>query len=197
MAADRRSPSQPKPEKVTEEGLREAALGYVERHGGSVHQVRVVLQRRIDTHAPNEERRAAMERAELLLERFVASRILDDRRLAESLAESWRRRGASVAKVCQKLRTRRIAPELIEEAVSRFEDDDELSDLASACAYARKRRLQERYDLSDRAQRQKALASLARQGFPFEVARQALDLAPISEDTRQRQAKRARGERGA
>lgn len=176
MGPDRRSSVEPKPEKVSEDGLREAALSYVERHGGSVHQVRVVLHRRIDRHAPAEDRIAALERAERILERFVQSRILDDRRLAQSLSESWRRRGASVAKVRQKLRTRRISPEFVEEALSRFDEDEELSDLASARAYARKRRLQERYDLSDRAQRQKALASLARQGFPFDVARQALDV---------------------
>ena len=108
--------------------------------------------------------------------RFVDSRILDDERYALALAEGQRRRGSSLAKVRQKLMARGLAEEHIERALDALGEDEELSEEASAAIYVRKRRILEKFDLSDPKQRDKALASLARQGFSFDVARGVLGL---------------------
>ncbi len=163
--------------KVTEEALGEAALRYLDRQDASVEQVRKVLRRRIYKYAEVDGRRDAYERAERILSRLVESRVLDDERYARAYAESLRRRGASRPKLLQKLKGRGLGDEIVQGALEGLSsDDEELSDEGAARTYARKRRLQERFDLSDPKQRQKALAALARQGFSFDVARRVLGL---------------------
>ncbi len=127
--------------------------------------------------------KAQVERdIESVLLRFQESRLLDDGRFARGLAESQRRRGGSLPKIRQKMRARGLSDEFVEAALQSMGDDPELGDEASAREYARKRRLGQRFDLSDPQQRQKALASLARQGFSFDVAKRALDLVESSLD---------------
>jgi regulatory protein len=162
--------------KLSEDSLREAALRYLDKQDASVDQVRRVLRRRVYKYGDEQSMPSAYDEVERLLARFIESKILDDQRYASALAESQRRRGASLAKVRQKLRARGLADEHMETALEALSTNEELTDEASASTYARKRRLLERYDIRDPKQREKALASLARQGFSFEVARQVLGI---------------------
>lgn len=164
------------PDKLTCEALREAALRYLDKQDASVDQLRRVLERRIVRYGDEASRPSALRAIEEILARLKASRVLDDDRFARGLAESQRRRGASLPKVRQKLRARGLGEEEMAAALESLSDNEDLSDDASAQIYARKRRLRERYDLKDPKQREKALASLARQGFSFDVARRALGL---------------------
>lgn len=167
----------PNPAKLLPDALREAALRYLDRQDASVHQVRTVLRRRIYRYGDNATRAEAQEAIEQLLVRLQESRILDDTRFARGLAESQRRRGASLLKLKQKMKLRGLPPEIAEQALDSLDGDDAaLSEEGSARTYARKRRLAQRFDLSDPQQRQKALASLARQGFSFDIARRVLEL---------------------
>jgi regulatory protein len=162
--------------KLTEDSLREAALGYLDRQDASVEQVRRCLRRRVFRYGDEEIREEAHSRIEEILSRLQLSRVLDDDRFAIGLATSLRRRGASLPKVRQKLLARGIRGEQVEAGIALLDGDEELSDEASALIYARKRRLRERYDLTDPKQRNKALASLARQGFSFEMAKKVLEV---------------------
>ena len=73
----------------------------------------------------------------------------------------------------QKLRTKGVAHEHIQSALNGYEDDDgEDAELASARAYAKRRRLgsyRQPFDDS-RERRQKDLAAMARAGFSYGVA---------------------------
>src|SRR5690606_2880890 len=97
-------------------------------------------------------------------------------RFSRGLAESLRRSGGSLPIIREKLRTRGLSDASIEDALQFLGEDPELSEEAGAREYARKRRLIQRFDLSNPQERQKALAALARQGFSFEVAMRALEL---------------------
>lgn len=163
-------------EKVSEDALREAALRYLDRQDASVEQVRQVLRRRIVKYADAAARPRAQELAEQILQRFVESRVLDDERYARAYTESLRRRGASRPKLLQKLKSRGLPDEVVQDALERISGNEELSDESAAATYARKRRLRERFNLEDPKERQKALAALARQGFSFDVARRVLGL---------------------
>lgn len=166
----------PDPAKLTEEALREAALRYLDRQDASVEQVRRVLGRRIFKYADVAARPEAHELVEQILRRLMESRVLDDERYARAYAESLRRRGASGPKLLQKLKARGLSEEVVQNALDGLSGDEELSDEGAAATYARKRRLRERFNLEDPKERQKALASLARQGFSFDVARRVLGL---------------------
>jgi SOS response regulatory protein OraA/RecX len=105
--------------------------------------------------------------------RLESSGVIDDARFAEHFARSARNRGASAAKVKQKLGQRGIAKSGVDHALEALASEG-LDDLAAAQQYAKRRRLRERYDLRDPKERQKALASLARQGFSMGTALRAL-----------------------
>jgi regulatory protein len=164
------------PAKLTESALREAALSYLDRMDASVEQVRRVLKRRIFRHGDDSTRAEAHLAVERVLERLLEARLLDDARFARGFAESARRRGASALYLREKMRTRGLSPELIDEAIEATSNDEAHNEEASALIYARKRRLLERYDLTDAGQRNKALASLARRGFSFDIAKKVLGL---------------------
>ena len=163
-------------DKISEPALREAALRYLDRQDGSVEQVRRSLKRRIAKYGEPSEQPEAWAAAERVLDRLQEAGLLDDARFARGFAAGQRRRGASGALLRQKMRQRGLSSELIDRALEETLQQDELSDDTSAVVYARKRRLTERYDLSDPLQRNKALAALARRGFGFDVAKRALGL---------------------
>lgn len=167
-------------EPPTEETLRQALLRYLERYDGSRAQLRAMLRKKLPKELGAPERAELERTIDALLERFAQSHIIDDRRLSESLVRGQRARGASARKIEGKLRQRGVAPETIATALGEASarGDDELE---AAQNYARRRRLAARHDLSIPAERQKALAALARQGFSFDVARRALALQASAE----------------
>ena len=130
--------------------------------------------------ASAEERERVREHIDELLARYQASRLIDDARYAESLVRSLRDRGASSIRIRLKLRQRGIDDVTMHGVLERLADDTQQTELTAARAYARRRRLRARYDLDDPAQRQKALAALARQGFSYDVCTAAL--APEDDD---------------
>lgn len=174
-------------DRTSPEALERAALQYLERYDASVAQLRKVLLRRIDRHAESDERERVTRFVDELLQRYVGSRLLDDARYAEHFVRSQRERGASTLKIRQKLRQRGIASETIDRVLERARETlvggrpPEEAELDAARAYVRRRRLTERYDLTQPKERQKALAALARQGFSFELATRALGAPRVDE----------------
>lgn len=164
------------PSKLTEDALREAALNYLNRYDASVVQLRRVLERRLVKYGEPETLPEAKRSIERLLERFQETRLLDDARYARGFAQAARLRGGSNQKIKQKLRARGVDPELVDDSLRELHVSEELDELTAARAYVKKRRLDTRHDLKDPKARNKALASLARQGFSFDVARRALGL---------------------
>ena len=162
--------------KLSEEALREAALRYLDRQDGSVEQVRRSLRRRIARFSDESTQAEAHLAAERVLARLEAAKLLDDARFALGFAQGQRRRGGSTLYVRQKLVARGLGQLHIDAALEATNNDQEHNEEASAAIYVRKRRLTERYNLDDPAQRQKALAALARRGFSFEIARRVLKL---------------------
>lgn len=161
------------PSKLTEDALRQAALSYLDKRDASVEQLRRVLLRRVARFAPATAADEPTKHIEALLVRFCENGLLSDERYALALSESLRRRGNSTLKIRAKLRARGIDAGQIGDVLAQAGPSCEVE---SAEAYARRRRLSSRYDLSDAKERQKALAALARQGFSFDVAKRALGL---------------------
>lgn len=153
--------------------LEKAALRYLERRDASTEQLRRVLLRRA-VQASAEERERVRQRIDELLARYQASRLIDDARYAESLVRTLRERGASSVRIRLKLRQRGIDEATTNRVLERLADDTQEAELTAARAYAHRRRLRARYELGDPAQRQKALAALARQGFSYGVCTAAL-----------------------
>lgn len=142
-----------------------------------------MLLRQAQRHASPAQLPEVRGHIDALLTRFQESRLLDDGRYADNLVRGLRERGASTVRIRQKLRQRGVAEEIAEQVLERAASSPGDGDLSAARAYARRRRLTTRYDLTNPAERQKALAALARQGFSYGTAIAALE--PPSDDGRE------------
>ena len=168
-----------RPPAITDSALEKSALFYLERYAASSGQLRQVLLRRVKraemlgTEATETE--SARRQIEALIERYVASGLLDDRRFAESQAQSLQRRGASRRRIRQRLAAKGVDRDFVEDALETMEPEGETSELAAACVLVRRRRLGPYRRAGARQEfRQKDLATLARAGFSLDVARQVL-----------------------
>lgn len=104
------------------------------------------------------------------LTELVGLGLIDDKRFAEGRAASLRAKGLSQRRIALGLKLKGIDAELA--AVTQGDIDD----LAQARRYAERKRLGPWRSSggSDPTQRDKDLRSLARAGFSFEIAKQAL-----------------------
>lgn len=173
---------------VTARSLENVATHYLQRFSASSANLRRVLLRRIErarraeaTVAPDAE--AAIE---TIIEKFVRLKLIDDAAYAAGKATALRRRGTSRRTIGGKLRLAGIDGDGIDQAIEAADaetrplmaSDDEGPDaeLRAALRLAERRRLGPYRAEKERAERrQRDLASLARAGFSFDIARKVID----------------------
>lgn len=164
--------------------MERAALRYLERFDATADKLRRVLSgvvRRAERKGPVDGR-AAERMIEELVTRYVESGLIDERRYAETLASSLRRRGASERAIRHKLIARGVPDDVAREALAGADRDAGDAELEAARAFVRRRRLGEHRPPEERAARRaRDLAAVARAGFGFDVARRALG--ELSADT--------------
>lgn len=179
----RPAPKKIAPKKITATSLENIAAHYLERFASSAENLRRVLMRRVrraaDHHGGDPGEGKAL--VEALVERFRRSGVLDDRRYAAAKAASLQRRGGSRRIISGHLAQQGVDGTLVAETLRDLADEAGGNDLAAACAFIRRRRLGA-YRRGDgrTASPEKELATLARAGFSFEIARQVLACADIA-----------------
>jgi regulatory protein len=160
------------PAPLTRQKLEQMALAYVNRFDVSVSKLRQHLQTRARKAGGGADVDSWITE---LLERYQGSGVLNDSRFASNLASQLSARGKSARAIAQKLSLRGVATDVTQQLMSARREAEPEAELAAARAYARKRRLGHFRAPEQRDEyRQKDLASLARQGFSFDIARQAL-----------------------
>ncbi len=160
---------------MTPERLEQAGLNYLARFAASAAQLRRVLMRRVRlSEAAHATDTALLAQAiTRLIERWIASGLLNDGGYAEAKAASLHRRGLPRSRIRAKLQEKGIAAPLIDAVLG---DTTEIgSDLAAAAAFARRRRLGP-YRLPEVRTEffHKDLGSLARAGFDRRTAERIL-----------------------
>ena len=161
-----------KREPLTRQKLEQQALAYLNRFDVTASKLKQYLTQRARKLGGDAE--AARWISELV-ERYLGSGVLDDARFAKNLASRLNSRGKSARAISQKLAQRGVSGEVAGELMAARKQDEPGAELEAARAYARKRRLGAYRSPEKRAEyRQKDLASLARQGFSFDIAKQAL-----------------------
>lgn len=159
--------------------LAEAALSRLDQRDLTKKQLRTLLERRAREEESSGDTASGdtAARVDAVIERLEAAGLVNDERFAQHFARGARQRGASQAKVQHKLQARGVARTAVDEALAGLAQDG-FDELHAARIYVKKRRLTERYDLSNPSERNKALASLARQGFAMSIALAALETEP-------------------
>jgi regulatory protein len=164
--------------------LRSEAVAYLQRWPASEVRVRRLLWKRIrraqSFHGGTDEEAAPL--VEEVIVALVDGRMLDDMRFATLWVDSLRRRGTSARAIRFKLREKGVAGNLIQAAIDAHEPDEEgataeSSERAAARAYAKRRRLGSYRVVEDASweRKRKDLASMARAGFSFDVAKSVLE----------------------
>ena len=169
-----------------EHTLYERALRYLDRFACTERRMREYLSKLIK-QAVESETVTAQETAgwvDAAVARLTRAGLLNDAAYAKGRAGSLHRKGKSARAIRFDLRRKGIVdPELIDAAIDkRSENDAENPELEAAVALARRRRLgpyapeEKRRDA-----RQKHLASLARNGFSFDIARRVIDAETVED----------------
>lgn len=159
--------------------LKTEAMRHLQRWPASEQRVRRLMWDRVKRaqsfHGGTRSEAAPMI-AQAMTE-LLASKLVDDGRLAVLWVDSLMRRGTSRRMIQQKLRQKGIDGSHISAAIEAYETDDGSDpERATAMAYAKRRRLgcfrQPPDDSYER--RQKDLASMARAGFSYGIAQDVL-----------------------
>lgn len=159
-------------EPLTRQKVEQMALAYVNRFDVSASKLRQHLATRVRKAGGSDEAAAWISE---LVERYQGSGVLDDARFAKNLASQLTARGKSTRAIQQKLSQRGVASDVTDELMTRRRTDEPGADLEAARTYVRKRRLGPYRSAETRdAHRHKDLATLARQGFSFDIAKKAL-----------------------
>jgi regulatory protein len=177
----------------TESLLHEAALNHLARFAATEIGLRRVLERRIDRWARRSEsageptdaiaRRAAEARrhAAAVARKLVSSGAVDDAAFAAARVRRLARGGRSRRAIAAHLAAKGVGRDTADAALPEGED----AELDSALALCRRRRAGPfAPEPSGPEDRRKALAALARAGFPRGVAQTALDMAPEDAEAR-------------
>jgi regulatory protein len=158
---------------LSKASLERSALWHLGRRALTVDELRTRLEKKAKRHPPCADAPAWID---ALLVRLAESLLVDDRRVAEARVHSGRARGLSKRRIEQKLRG---VDEDVRAAAFNAVDVDADAELAAARTFAQKKKLHQK-------DRQKALASLARQGFSFAVAKRALEASDLAQRTTER-----------
>ena len=168
---------------ITAKYLQNPAVFYLERYASSAEGLRRVLRRRVSTarmlDAPVMDN--VDEAIEAVVQKFVTAGLLDDRAFAQTKARSLHRRGMSSRLTRQRLEVAGVGREDVDKAM--VELDDELGtdparrEMQAAVALARRRRLGP-FRMKDREENKaRDLASMARAGFAYDLARKVIESA--------------------
>jgi len=169
-----KKPSAP-PGPVDRAALSKVALGYLNRRDASQSKLQAHLERWVARSYSSEQVLAARPLIQELLERYQASGLVDDARLAENAVKSLRARGKSARAISYKLSTQGLGAVSIDAALSADRRENGESELSAAKALVRKRKLGVFRPEAERAEKQrKDMAVLARAGFDFDTCRRAL-----------------------
>jgi regulatory protein len=166
---------------ITAKYLQNAAVFYLERYASSAEGLRRVLRRRVSKarllDAPVMEN--VDEAIEAVVQKFVSAGLLDDTAFAQTKARSLHRRGLSGRLTRQRLQVAGVGREDVDKAMEALDEelgtDPARRELQAALAFARRRRLGPWRTKDREANKPRDLASMARAGFAYELARRVIE----------------------
>lgn len=165
------------PAKITPSYLENAALHYLERFASSSANLRRVLMRKADRSLAHwgGEREVVAAQVEAVIAKLAGVGYVDDAAYAEQKVRALHRQGKAGRVIRAALAAKGVAADLAGEALNALAEEFPEPDLAAAIRLAQKRRIGP-FRADNRAgMRQKDLATLARAGFSFDIARRVVE----------------------
>jgi regulatory protein len=169
---------------ITARYLQNAATAYLERYATSADGLRRVLARRVAKARMLEA--PVMDNVERVIDsivaNFVDAGVINDHAFAQTKARSLHRRGTSTKLTRHKLKRAGIDDVALDKALAGLDEelhtDPNTREWRAAIALARRRRLGPHRQANERKEhRARDLATMARAGFSYDVARKVIDAA--------------------
>lgn len=186
MARQTKNSPRDRPQKpVSERYLQNAAVYYLGRYSSSAANLGQVLERKVrrrneDHHGPTEEQIGWIG---AVVEKCVTLGLVNDTEYARSRALSLHNAGKSERMIKAGLKQKGVSPEDIENAMRELrKEKGEGLEVSAAIAYARRRRFGPyRTRAGDADKLRKELASFARAGFGFALAKRIVDASSLDD----------------
>ena len=170
------------PKKITAKYLHNAGLAYLQRFPASSMHFRTIMMRKINKSCRHHTEQNIDECAALLddlIVKFCDLDLLNDEGYLQGMIRSLRKRGLSSKQIAQKLQQKGYERGAIESAVTahdkeEFENADD-GDFYAALVFARRKKLGP-FDVLNKRDPQKSLASMARAGYSYSISKRVLEM---------------------
>ena len=158
--------------------LKDLAYSYLEKYNPSKQQLKVYLLKKyllkIKGSRSKKEVTAIIDEIILNLEK---NKILNDEMYSDSKARMFLKRGYSLNKINQSLRSKGIEDKYVKQSIDKIKENEIDPDFVSALKLCRRRRIGPVRPESNRELfYKKDMAILARGGFSFDLSKRVLDL---------------------
>ena len=161
--------------------LKDLAYGYLEKYSPSKQQLKVYLLKKYLTKIKGiQTKREVSSLIDEILLNLEKNKLLNDELYSDSKARMYLRRGYSLNKINQSLRSKGIEDIYIKKSINKIKEDKIEPDFVSALKLCKRRRIGA---LRPQANRElfykKDMGILARGGFSFELSKRVLNLDTI------------------
>jgi len=166
---------------ITAKYLQNAAAFYLERYPSTAEGLRRVLNRRVAkaklTDSPIMEN--VKQAIDAIVAKFVDAGVINDQAFAQTKARALHRRGTSNRLTRRKLKLAGVDGDTLDKAMAgldqELDTDPRQREWKAATALARRRRLGPFRGKDRKDHRNRDLATMARAGFDYDLARKVID----------------------
>ena len=158
--------------------LRDLAYSYLEKYNPSKQQLKVYLLKKYLTKIKgSKSKKEVTEIINEIILNLEKNKILSDEMYSDSKARMFLRRGYSLNKINQALRSKGIDDKYVKQSIDKIKENEIEPDFVSALKLCKRRRIGPlRPDNNRELFYKKDMGILARSGFSFDLSKRVLDL---------------------
>ena len=158
--------------------LRDLAYSYLEKYNPSKQQLKIYLLKKYLTKIKGtKSKKEVTAIIDEIIQNLEKNKILNDEMYSDSKARMYLRKGYSLNKINQSLRSKGIDNKFIKQSLDKIKEDEIDPDFVSALKLCKRRRIGPlRPDENRELFYKKDMGILARGGFSFELSKRVLDL---------------------
>jgi regulatory protein len=158
--------------------LRDLAYSYLEKYNPSKQQLKIYLLKKYLTKIKGtKSKKEVTAIIDEIIQNLEKNKILNDEMYSDSKARMYLRKGYSLNKINQSLRSKGIDNKFIKQSLDKIKEDEIDPDFVSALKLCKRRRIGPlRPDENRELFYKKDMGILARGGFSFELSKRILDL---------------------
>ena len=158
--------------------LKDLAYSYLEKYNPSKQQLKVYLLKKYLTKIKgSKSKKEVTSIIDEIVSNLEKNKILNDEMYSDSKARMFLRRGYSLNKINQSLRSKGVEDRYIKQSINKIKEDQIEPDFVSALKLCKRRRIGPTRPESNRELfYKKDMGILARGGFSFELSKRVLEL---------------------